>query len=166
MAKSLILQSKKLLFWQQICWVPEHDQSTSISTVLFFNAQSVSGKVHDLHNFIFSRPIVPFVIGVVETWFNSSIPNECLNVPAYSVLRCDRPTQGGGIMLLIKDDCHILSSNHVCFGPVQVLYVDIECTSLSSEVARFVCIYRPPNADMVNSLLLIDALEKTNCSCK
>ena len=116
--------------------------------------------MHDLHNFIFSRPIVLFVIGVVETWFNSSIPNECLNVPAYSVLRCDRPTQGGGIMLLIRDDCHILSSNHVCFGPVQVLYVDIECTSLSSEVARFVCIYRPPNADMVNSLLLMDALEK------
>ena len=25
LAKSLILQSKKLLFWQQICWVAEHD---------------------------------------------------------------------------------------------------------------------------------------------
>ena len=41
-----------------------------------------------------------------------------------------------------------------------MLHADIECTSLSSEVARFVCIYRPSNTDMVNSLLLIDALEK------
>ena len=83
-----------------------------------------------------------------------------MNVPAYSVLRYDRPTHGGSIMLLIRNDCHILSSNHLCFGPVQVLYADIECTSLSSEVTRFFCIYRPPSTDMVNSLLLIDALEK------
>ena len=115
----------------------QHDKSTSISIVLFLNAQSLSGKVHDLHNFIFSRPIVPFVIGVVETWFNSSTPYECVNVPAYSALRYDRPTHGGGIMLLIRDDCHIFSSNHLCFGPVQVLHADIECTSLSSEGARF-----------------------------
>ena len=25
LTKSLILQSKKLLFWQQICWVPDND---------------------------------------------------------------------------------------------------------------------------------------------
>ena len=125
--------------------------------MLFFNVQSLNGN---LHNFIFSRPIVFFVIGVVETWFNSSIPNECLNVPAYSVLRYDWPTHGGGIMLLIRDDFHILSSNHLCFGPVQVLYVDIKCTSLASEVAHFVCIYRPSNTDMIKILLLIDGLER------
>ena len=83
-----------------------------------------------------------------------------MHVPAHSVLRYDRPTHGGSIMLLIRDYCHILSSDHLCFGPVQVLYADIKCISLLSEVARFVCIYRPPNTDMVNSLLLIGALEK------
>ena len=69
----------------------QHDQSTSISTVLFFNAQSLSGKVHDLHNFIFSRPIVPFVIGVVETsrivnnW--NSLPDTVITAPNINIFK-------------------------------------------------------------------------------
>ena len=41
-----------------------------------------------------------------------------------------------------------------------MLYADIECTSLSNKVVHLVYIYRLPNTNMINSSLLIDALER------
>ena len=75
--------------------------STEIAGLLFFNAGSLCGKVAYLHYFIYSRSIVPSVIGIFKTWFNHNIPDECLNLPDFTVLRFDRPTHGGGIMLFL-----------------------------------------------------------------
>jgi hypothetical protein len=129
------------------------------SGVLFFNSQSLYGKLADLHDFIYSRPVVPIVVGVVETWFNISVPNVSLNLPAYNILRFDRPTHGGGVMLLVNNKLHIKLTKQMSFGPIQVLYADIECAFSVFNLIRFVCVYRPPNSDMVNSLCFLKALE-------
>ncbi len=100
-------------------------------------------KLHDLNDFIHNQSIVPFVVGIVETWFNNLIPDSCLNVPNYSILRFDRLTRGGGIMLLIRDNFRILHSKCMSFGPIQLLYADIECALHVNNVTRFVCVYRP-----------------------
>ena len=95
---------------------------------------------------------MPFLVGVVETWFRNVIPDGCLNVAGYTIIRFDRPTHGGGIMFLIKDVHHIVEFKCFTFGPIQVLYADIECTLSINNVVRFVCVYRPPSSDMLSTL--------------
>jgi hypothetical protein len=126
---------------------------------LFFNAQSLCGKVHDLNDFIISRPLRPLIVGVVETWFNLSISNVCLNMPGFSVLRFDRPTHGGGIMLLVNNDCTVLCTEQASYGNIQVLYCDVACTLPISNAVRFVCVYRPPNSDIDCSISFLNYLE-------
>jgi exonuclease III len=137
-------------------------------TVLFFNAQSLCGKLADLHDFVYSRPNVPIVVGVVETWLNNVMPDCCINVPGFVILRFDRPTHGGGIMLLVKENYNIVDSKCLTFGSIQVLYADIECELSVNNVVRFVCVYRPPNSDMTSSLSFLKALESNiapfNCN--
>ncbi len=113
-----------------------------------------------MKDFIFSRPIAPVVVGVVETWFNASIPDVSLNVPSYSILRFDRPTHGGGVMLLVANRFNIIECKQFSFGHIQVLYADIGCSmSKVGNVVRYVCVYRPPNTDMESSLLFLNALK-------
>ena len=129
-----------------------------IYSVLFFNAQSVCGKLSHLHDFIHNRLVIPSVIGVVETLFNDSVPDMCLNLNMnYLILRFNRPSHGGGVMLLVANGLHIVDSRKFSFGKIQVLYADIQFSTLL--LVRFICVYHPPNTDMINSLAFITALE-------
>ncbi len=87
------------------------------------------------------------------------MPDGCLDVPGVAILRFDRPTHGGGILMLVNDNYHIIESKSVSFGPIQVLYADVDGAISVSHVARFVCVYRPPNSDMASSLLFLKAME-------
>lgn len=127
--------------------------------VLFFNAQSLRGKLIELHDFIFTRPIVLFVVGIVETWFNSSIPDSCLNVPRFTVLRFDRPTHGGGVLLLVWDTYNIIKHDRLSFGAIQVLFADIECSLTAGNIVRFFCVYCSPSSDTTCNVARINALE-------
>ena len=49
------------------------------------------GILFHLHDFIYSRPVAPLIFGIVETWFNSTVPDVSLNELSYSILRNDRP---------------------------------------------------------------------------
>ena len=128
-------------------------------TVFFFNAQSLCRKLSDLHDFIYTKSVLPLVVGIAETWFDPSIPDVCLNLPEYSILRFDRPTHGGGIMFLVRNCCNIIHSRQFAFGAIQVLCCDVEYLSPGSKVVRFVCVYRPPNTDMTSSLNFLRALQ-------
>ena len=72
----------------------------SIGFGLFFNAAALSGKLHDLHDYIYNRPLL-FIIGIVETWLHKDIPDDSLNASDHNVFRFDRATRGGWVMLLI-----------------------------------------------------------------
>ena len=62
-------------------------------------------------------------------------------------------------MLLVKENHHIVEFKCFTFGPIQVLYADIECALSVNNVVRFICVYRPPNSDMMSTLSLLEALE-------
>ena len=71
------------------------------------------------------------------------IPDACLNVPDYTVLRFDRPSKGGGVMLLINAMYKILHFECNSFGSIQVLSCDVEGLLYNDTMVRCVCIYRP-----------------------
>ncbi len=125
--------------------------SPNIAHGLFFNAGSLVNKLHDLHDFIYSRPYLPSIIGIVETWLTLDIPDSCLNVQNYSVFRFDRPTRGGGILLLVKNNFTVSNTQCFAFGPIQVLLCDVKSLFSYSKNSRVICIYRPPNCDLIHS---------------
>ena len=112
-----------------------------------------------MHDFIYVRNILPIVIGIVETWLYADIPDTCLNVPDYTVLRFDRPSKGGGVLLLINDKYKIINFKCLTFGSIQVLLCDVACIIHNFALTRFVCVYRPPNTDLVSSISFFSALE-------
>ena len=68
---------------------------------------------------------LPSVIGIVEAWLHKDISNDCFNLPEYNIKRFDRPTKGGGVMLLSNVKYQIAKSECLFFGPIQVLFCDI-----------------------------------------
>ena len=62
-------------------------------------------------------------------------------------------------MFLIHNNYHITNSKCVSFGPIQVLICDIKCILSDYDLARFICVYCPPNCDLNSSLSFFKALE-------
>ena len=63
--------------------------------------------------------------------------NVSLNVPQYSVVHFDRPTLGGGVMLLARNCCNILCTKQFAFGAIQVLCVVVDYLVADNKVVRF-----------------------------
>ena len=45
----------------------------------------------------------PIIVGVVETWLNTSLNSSILGIPTYNVLRRDRKEKGGGLIVAVMD---------------------------------------------------------------
>ncbi|VDP93865.1 unnamed protein product [Echinostoma caproni] len=61
------------------------------------NTQGLFSKFPEL-NFCFKSDQWD-ITAVTETWFAADIPDYELSIPGMSLLRCDRPTRGGGFLL-------------------------------------------------------------------
>lgn len=48
----------------------------------------------------------PLVLGVSETWLDSSVTNGEIDIKGYCVSRRDRGTRGGGVLVYIPESCH------------------------------------------------------------
>ena len=108
---------------------------------------------------MFNKPTLPFIVEIAETWLYDNIPDACLNLPDYTVLRYDRPSKGGGVLLLVHKNYSIANVTTHLFGNIQVLSCDIENFFCNCPIARFSCVYRPPNSQLQYSLSFLKALE-------
>ena len=72
---------------------------------MFFNSRSLCNKLTELYALFYGQFINTKydIIFVCETWLDSSFSDGHLlsnNSCNYSVVRCDRPTRGGGLCAL------------------------------------------------------------------
>ena len=44
------------------------------------------------------------VIGIIESWLDSSVTDSEINITDYSILRRDRNREGGGVCIYIRND--------------------------------------------------------------
>ena len=72
--------------------------------MLVLNAQVLFDEVHELNNFMCSFHYILDIIGIVETLLNDSISDQCLCVHHYSAYSFNRPSRGGGLLLLLNSD--------------------------------------------------------------
>ena len=111
-----------------------------------------------MHDCFYNRPQLS-IIGIVETWLHKNIPDDCLNVPDYNVLRFDRATRGDGVILLIHKNFAIIKSACLSFDPIQAIYCDVECMFYNFASTRIICVYHLPNCEQAYSLSFFPVLE-------
>ena len=71
------------------------------------------------------------IITVCETWLK---PHKKFRLPHYNILRLDRPTEGGGILIAIKQDINISNFKYISSydNKFQAIQIDIHNITLIS----------------------------------
>jgi len=109
--------------------------------LLLWNARSLNRKLND-----FQSSVNYDIIAITETWLHAHIfSNEILT--NYTILRKDRDTRGGGVLLAFSDKFNIRQLP--CPSNLELVMVEVDSTFI------LCLLYRPPNADdLYNSSLL------------
>ena len=119
-----------------------------------FNSRSLVKKLNMLHLYIFCSN--PDLIFITETWFHQKLYDALVSHSFnYSIVRRDRDSRGGGVIILIKNNIHFLPlkpSNHFEIAGIDLFINDL--------VYRILLIYRP-SMNSANTVKLFD--EITNC---
>lgn len=82
----------------------------------------------------------PDIVILTETWLTSSISDDEIIPPGYTVCRKDRDSRGGGVAILFREHLH-------AFGLPDI--VGVKCVIIKVALDEFSLIvggfYRPPN---------------------
>ncbi len=73
----------------------------SFPSLMLTNARSVLNKLDEIDCRL--RRFKPSLVIITESWLNESIEDNSITFPSYRILRKDRNSQGGGILVLYSD---------------------------------------------------------------
>ncbi|XP_065190778.1 uncharacterized protein LOC135821708 [Sycon ciliatum] len=108
----------------------------------FLNICSLRYKLHALDSLAHQHNWD--VVGVAETWLDSTISDGEICIPGYSVVRCDRPDrQGGGTCLYYKTSLPVTYRSDLHNSHLEASWIAIGGGQHQHLVG---CLYRPPNA--------------------
>lgn len=113
------------------------------------NARSVVNKLRELELLLDNEK--PHILGITETWLNSSIADNELCFQGYTLLRKDREagekTRGGGVLFYIRTELNPVIVTEFNCNKVETLFCNIQCNRDSTLLG--VC-YRPPDSSKNN----------------
>src|SRR5579872_4714993 len=132
---------------------------------MFVNARSLINKREELE--LIAEEEGYHVIGVIETWLNSSIDNAEIELAGYQVFRKDRvsqeKTRGGGVLLYFKGDINVVERDDICNAQFpESLFCTIEN---NGEKTLLGLCYRPPNSTVDNDAGLFNLFEQACKDC-
>lgn len=132
--------------------VPRKRKSKTRSdlSILYFNARSLKNKVDELS--IRCKRHNPDLVVITESWLDSSVPDSYFSLENYVALRCDRNSNGGGIVLFIRQS---IFYQRVSMNDVPNVKSNILCCILPELSIVLFCIYHPywGNSSAHNSVL-------------
>ena len=121
-----------------------HARTTSSKlNLLLWNARSLNKQINDFQSFVYSETFD--IIAITKTWLTNNIYTNEIFPSGYTVLRKDRDSRDGGVLLALKDSLNItqLSSPN-----------DFEIISADIDLSVFcLSIYRPLNSSDQYSIL-------------
>jgi hypothetical protein len=88
--------------------------------------------------------------GKTETWLNSNIPDSCVNIQGYNLVRYDcTEKRGGGVCAFVKSSIPFVTLSNFGCPNHECLWVKLRPYRLPREISRItVCVlYNPPLAD-------------------
>ena len=90
---------------------------------LHLNARSLLPKIYQVKHLATSTQAA--VIGLTETWLNSSILDSEICIPGYLTERKDRTTAGGGVCVYIRNDVAYKRRTDLNSATVEAVRIDI-----------------------------------------
>jgi len=135
----------------------EYSITNSTNTICYyFNARSVLNKLLHINYII---PNYDFIF-ITETWLKPTVSNcSWILNPNFNVIRSDRKSgrKGGGIAILLNIKYFYTVVNTPSVSGIDMLCVDIIGPE-AKPIHRFILVYRPPGANITNSIELLDIL--------
>jgi hypothetical protein len=99
------------------------------------------------------------VIGISETWLDCTISNPEIEIPGYTIERCDRNRNGGGVCIFVRSDLTYNKREDIESPELESIWVEILLPK-SKPIVTGIC-YRPPKDNN-----FFDKLEHVLCNCK
>ena len=107
------------------------------------NAQSLLPKVDDVRDFLLNVRR-PMILGVSESWLDSTIPDGVVDVEGYNMSRRDRGTRGGGVVVYVPTQCRSWRRQDLEDDQIEAVWIEIRLREEASPL--LLCnVYRPPN---------------------
>ena len=97
------------------------------------------------------------ILFIFETFFNSNTAEELYYIPGFELLRKDRNSNGGGILVYVNTD--LISMRRIENNDLEVLWLQV-CPFKSKRPMLFGGVYRPPNSNAHHDIKLADNIEK------
>nr|CAH7740217.1 unnamed protein product [Callosobruchus chinensis] len=107
-------------------------------SIAFVNVRSLVPHFADFSYFLESQDLD--IVGVSETWLNSDVPTNLLNVKNYTFLRKDRVGRGGGVGMYISNNLEFSVVLSESSFTLEELWVEVKLGKLSYVIGS---LYRP-----------------------
>lgn len=139
----------------------KHPKVYDIPTILSTNVRALAKKVDEIQQIAQLNSVG--AICIPETWLSSSIPDSCVAIPGFSLIRKDRVnTIGGGVCIYLnqKIPCKLLESCDQ--GVVESLWISMRPYSLPRQITSIVLgvIYHSTSNRKLENVILRDHLQK------
>lgn len=122
----------------------------------FLNITSLLCHIDELRTWIEFQNID--ILAINESRLDSTIPNECVALKNYNIVRKDRNRNGGGVAIYIRKTINFVNNSESISKGLEAVCVDI--IKPNSKPLTVLSCYRPPNGDsdeFYNSLKTITA---------
>ena len=108
------------------------------------NTRNLLNKLDEIRYIINTLQSGIHLISFTETWLNSSVLDEEVSIPGYTVFRKDRGSKGGGVIVYARDDLSVVRRSDLERPDVEGLWLEI--TLPKSRSFLFGTCYRPPSS--------------------
>lgn len=109
------------------------------------NVQSLLSIKHDEISDFLSHSASPTILGLSETWLDSSIPDVSVSVDNYQLFRRDRPKgRGGGVLVLVPSSIRCRRRPDLENDCIEAIWLEIHVQRSTILLCN---IYRHPRAD-------------------
>ena len=119
---------------------------------LLWNARSLNKQISKFQSYVYAAEYD--IIAITETWLSSNIYSNEILPNDYNIIRRDRDTRGGGVLLAIKNS--IPFKQLPMPDNLEILPVEI---TINKQVHTLCLIYRPPNADDLHNKKILNYLQ-------
>ena len=125
------------------------------------NIRSYKNKFNEV--LLFLKMEDPDILCLIETWLTKDVSDSVFCPPGFNVVRRDRDSRGGGVLLLIRS---CISFRQICvpgcFSHIELICVDV---SLGCAVWRIIGYYRSGGFDDIAREYAIDTIECLKFLC-
>ena len=127
---------------------PKGSETEYVPSFLLSNVMSLSPKIDEVREVI--RCGNYEFVSLVETWLQSHIHDNIINIQGYNLIRRDR-VEGthGGVCVYIKDSIAFTVLDELYNSSFEILWISIRPNRLPRGIANLIIstVYHPPSAD-------------------